>query len=102
MSTATAALPMPSRTCGIARKLGNEVQCPPGGCALLRSLGETLPADAATRCPVDALARGDNELVLWTLDALRRELERDPHEVGALRHEHNRGSRHADIMRRWS
>lgn len=102
MSTATDTLPATTRTCGIAHKLGNDVPCPPGGCALLRSLGEVLPPDAATICPIDELARGDNELVLWTLDELRRELERDPRAVGGLRDERNRGSRHADIMRRWS
>lgn len=102
MSTGTGTLPASTRMCGIAGKLGNEVPCPPGGCALLHALDETLPVHATTICPVDALAHGDNELVLWTLNELRRELERGPHKVDVHSHEHNRRSRHADIVRRWS
>lgn len=90
-----------TRVCGIARKLGYTVECPPEGCSLLHAMGEELPEDDRV-CPIEELARGDNAVVLWTLDELRRELQRDPMPAGALRFGQDRGSRHADAMRRWS
>lgn len=66
-----------NRVCGIAAKLGYTVSCPAGGCVLLASLGRDLPADGRAICPVEALAHGDNVVVLWTLDELRREMQRE-------------------------
>jgi hypothetical protein len=80
------------RACGIARRLGYTVRCPDGGCALLDSLGKELPADRRAVCPVEDLA-GDNVVVLWTMDELRREMQRDAEAVPADR-------ARADIARR--
>lgn len=66
-----------ARACGIAAKLGYTVACPASGCALLGALDMVLPADGNAICPVEALAHGDNVVVLWTLDELRRQMERE-------------------------
>jgi hypothetical protein len=66
------------RACGIAANLGHDVECPDGGCALLHALGEELPKDPEAVCPVEKLANGDIDLVLWTLDELRQRMQRDP------------------------
>ncbi len=72
-----------ARLCGIAAKLGYTVVCPVNGCALLVSLGHELPADSRAVCPIEELAHDDNVVVLWTLDELRREMQRD---ADTLRH----------------
>lgn len=72
------------RACGIARKLGYTVQCPDGGCALLGSLGKELPVDCWAVCPVEDLAC-DNVAALWTIDELRREMQRDAEALRADR-----------------
>jgi len=90
-----------ARACGIAANLGHEVACPDGGCALLHALGEELPEDRRAICPVDKLAHGDIDLVLWTLDELRRQMQRDPDGwQNATRAERSRGLRHAAALRR--
>lgn len=89
------------RGCGIADKLGYRVICPKDGCALLRALGEQRPTDDRVSCPVEELAAGGNALVLRTLDALRRELERHSLHERARRAERSRALRHADTLRRW-
>ncbi len=89
------------RSCGIASRLGHHVACPDGGCALLRALGEALPADPGAACPIDELAGADNELVLRTLDELRRDVERHPEWKRARTATQTRAVRHADTLRRW-
>ena len=90
-----------SRTCGIAAKLGYGAPCPAGGCALLQALHQELPEDRQTICPVETLARGDNDLVLWTLDELRRQMQRDPEGwQSAVRADRSQGLRHAAAQRR--
>lgn len=91
-----------ARTCGIAGKLGYTVACPDGGCALIRALGEDLPADSRVICPAEELARDGNTLVLWTLDELRREMEERPSAWHARGAQPLRGAHHADVLRRWS
>ena len=88
--------------CGIAGKLGYRVACPESGCALLHALGEELPADRQAVCPVEELAHGDNDLVLRTLDELRREMQSHFAQLRILRAERSRGTRHANALQRWS
>ncbi len=102
MDTSSRAIPSEkARTCGIAGKLGYKVACPEGGCSLLRALGESLPADRHAICPVEELAHGDNDLVLRTLDELRREMQSHFAELRAFGAERTRGTRHADALARW-
>jgi hypothetical protein len=89
------------RACGIAANLGHEVACPDGGCALLHALGEELPDDDQAVCPVEKLANGDIELVLWTLDELRQRMQRDPEGwQNAARVERSHGLRDVSASRR--
>lgn len=91
-----------TRMCGIAGRLGYTVPCPDGGCALIRALGEELPADCRVICPAEELARDGNELVLRTLDELRREMEQRTSAWAARRAQPLRSAHHADVLRRWS
>ena len=97
MHTLARAIPSDEvRACGISAKLGYRLACPGDGCALLRALGEELPADPQATCPVEELAAGDNDLVLRTLDELRREMQSHLAKLRSLRAERTRGIRHAD------
>jgi hypothetical protein len=84
------------RSCGIARKLGYTVDCPAGGCALLDALGYDLPRDDREICPVEHLARGDNPVVLWTFDELRREMQRSREQDDVRRDAGDRDAHNAD------
>jgi hypothetical protein len=88
----TAAL---TRTCAIASRMGESVECPPGGCRLACQLG-VMPTDSGP-CPVEALA-GDSPLAVAGLNELRRELERPAAYDHPLRREETRRRRHAAMI----
>ncbi len=92
----------PSR-CGIAARRGREVECPPGGCALLIALGYEQPSSPDETCPVEAIAQhaGFDASVVRTLDELRAELERSGVTLSLARAYRSRVARHDGAIRRW-
>ena len=91
------------RRCEIAARLGNEVLCPSGGCALLAALGFDDANPATEPCPVDAIAEraGSEPIVVHTLDELRRELERAGLALSTARAVRSRAGRHETALKRW-
>ena len=91
------------RRCEIVARLGNDVACPRGGCALLTALGFDDAHPATELCPIDAIAEraGSEPLVVHTLDELRRELERAGPALSAARAVRSRAGRHEDALKRW-
>lgn len=101
MDTASCARPSKvARSCGIASKLGYNAACPAGGCALLDALGYELPSDRRDVCPVEDLAQGDNVIVLWTFDELRREMQRESAVLRTVDAEPAEATRHTDALLR--
>jgi hypothetical protein len=90
-------------TCAIAARLGEQVPCPRGGCALLRSLGHDARAHSDEACPVELIAdrAGFEPVVVRTLDELRRELDRVGVSLSAARAARSHAARHAGTLTRW-
>jgi hypothetical protein len=91
------------RRCEIAARLGNDVVCPSGGCALLTALGFDSAHPATERCAIDAIAEraGSEPLVVHTLEELRRELERAGPALSTARAARSRAGRHETALKRW-
>jgi len=91
------------RRCEIAARLGSDVLCPSGGCALLVALGFDGAHPATGACPIDAIAEraGSEPLVVHTLDELRRELERAGPALSTARAVRSRVARHEMALKRW-
>ena len=92
-----------SRLCEIAARLGSEVPCPAGGCALLVALGYDDAHPATEQCPISAIAEraGSEAIVLRTLDEVRRELDRAGLALSAAHAARSRAGRHEEALRRW-
>lgn len=81
---------VPVRTCAIAHAMGEQFDCPPGGCSLAVHLRVAPPEHGA--CPVEELT-GGSPLATAGLNALRRELERPAPYDHPLRRETDRHRR---------
>ena len=92
-----------SRPCEIAARLGSDVPCPAGGCALLVALGYDDAHPAGEPCPISAIAeRGESEAIVFrTLDELRLELDRAGLALSATHGTRSRARRHDEALRRW-